>query len=401
MSVIKRKTVDVTADTEESCLSDTSSGAKRAPVSGPMTKYMLSSRDNTLQATIARMTSRDGLPFKPFVTSPDLRKCLLALGFGNLPTSCDTVKQMVMSEGRNVRSFAINQLARKKSEGHRFSLSLDEWTSGRNRRYMNINVHEKGGAFWSLGLVRVNGSMPADKCASIIDSKLNEFGLSLAADIVCIVTDGASVMVKAGTLTNTEHQLCYAHGVQLAVLDVLYRRHERATPAVATHSAPDATECEDNSDDGEDCDADEVAADQHMEVVDDDYDVLVEMSTTYQDVVQKVRKVVKLFKRSPTKNDSQLQPYVKQECGREITLLLDCKTRWNSLVDMLSRFLQLRGPVQKALIDLGQASLINDGDFTVVQEMVSCLEPLKLAVSALCRRDTNLLSGEAAQFLSS
>jgi len=109
-----------------------------------------------------------------------------------------------------------------------------------------------------------------------------------------------------------------------------------------------------------------------------------------------VRKVVKLFKRSPTKNDAQLQPYVKQEFGQEITLLLDCRTRWNSLVDMLSRFLQLHGPIQKALIDLGKACLINDGDFTVLQEMVSCLEPLKLCMSALCRRDTNLLSGEAA-----
>jgi len=62
----------------------------------------------------------------------------------------------------------------------------------------------------------------------------------------------------------------------------------------------------------------------------------------------------------------------------------------------MSRFLQLRGPVQKALIDLGQASMISDGDFCFIKEMVSCLEPLKLAVAALCRRDTNLLSGEAA-----
>ena len=103
-----------------------------------------------------------------------------------------------------------------------------------------------------------------------------------------------------------------------------------------------------------------------------------------------------MFKRSLTRNNPKLQPYVKQDFGREVGILLDCKTRRNSLVDMLSRFLQLRGPVQKALIDLGQASMISDGDFYVIEEMVSCLEPLKLAVAALCRRDTNLLSGEAA-----
>ena len=215
----------------------------------------------------------------------------------------------------------------------------------------------------------MHGSMPADKCVSLTDSKLNEFGLSLAADIVCIVTDGASIMVKVGTLTQTEQQLCYAHAVQLAVLVVLYRRHERVMQEVSAPLESDVTEYEDNSD-GEDADK---VADQRMEVVDDDYDVLTEMSTEYQDVVQKVRKVVKLFKRSPTKNDAQLQPYVKQELGKELSLILDCRTRWNSLVDMLSRFLQVRGPIQKALIDLGRATMINDSDFSVIQEMVSCL----------------------------
>jgi len=45
--------------------------------------------------------------------------------------------------------------------------------------------------------------MPAATCLSLIDLKLSEFGLSLSADIVCIVTDGASVMVKLGSLTDT------------------------------------------------------------------------------------------------------------------------------------------------------------------------------------------------------
>jgi len=38
-----------------------------------MIKHCLNMSDNTLQATIARMTARDGLPFRPFITSPDLR----------------------------------------------------------------------------------------------------------------------------------------------------------------------------------------------------------------------------------------------------------------------------------------------------------------------------------------
>jgi len=76
-------------------------------------------------------------------------------------------------------------------------------------------------------------------------------------------------------------------------------------------------------------------------IQDYEYDVLVEMSPEYHNVVNKVRKIVKLFKCSPTKNDDILQPYVKRELGREVSLTLDCRTRWDSMVDMLSRFLQL------------------------------------------------------------
>jgi len=87
---------------------------------------------------------------------------------------------------------------------------------------------------------------------------------------------------------------------------------------------------------------------------------------------------------------------VKSELGKNMSVMLDCRTRWNSLADMLSRLLQLHGPVQKALIDLGQQAMITDADFTVISEVVSCLEPLKLAVNALCRRETNLISAHAA-----
>ena len=137
MSVLKRKTVYVIADTAESSSSQSSEAAatvRRTRMTGPMNKYVRS--EDTLQATIARMTARDGLPFRTFVTSSDLRKCLMACGFGNLPTSSETAKKMVMDEGHSVRSVVTSELARKKMESQRFSLTLDEWTSGRNRRYM-------------------------------------------------------------------------------------------------------------------------------------------------------------------------------------------------------------------------------------------------------------------------
>jgi len=63
---------------------------------------------------------------------------------------------------------------------------------------------------------------------------------------------------------------------------------------------------------------------------------------------------------------------------------------------MLSIFLELRNSVQKSLIDLKMSAQITDADFQVVDELVSTLEPVALAVQALSQRDTNLISAEAA-----
>jgi hypothetical protein len=57
---------------------------------------------------------------------------------------------------------------------------------------------------------------------------------------------------------------------------------------------------------------------------------------------------------------------------------------------------RLRIPIQKALIDLGEPIGITDADFTTIKEIVGTLEPVKLVVEAICRRDTTLLSADAA-----
>jgi len=124
-----------------------------------------------------------------------------------------------MDHGIGICAQMMSELVSQKKQGVRFSVSFDEWTSNRSRRYMNISVHESSERFWNLGL----SSMPASKCVELLKKKLQANSLSLEDDIVCIVTDGASVMKKLGKLILPEQQLCYAHGVQLAVLDVLYK----------------------------------------------------------------------------------------------------------------------------------------------------------------------------------
>ena len=91
---------------------------------------------------------------------------------------------------------------------------------------MNINLHARNCQFWSLGLIRITGSMSADKCIELLEQKLAQHGLDLRKDIVGIMTDGASVMKKVGRILPVNQQLCFAHGVQLAVIEVLYQKQD-------------------------------------------------------------------------------------------------------------------------------------------------------------------------------
>ena len=70
-------------------------------------------------------------------------------------------------------------------------------------------------------------------------------------------------------------------------------------------------------------------------------------------MVTKIRRIVKIFKRSALKNET-LQTYVKENYPNALNVVLDCKTRWSSLVNMLERTIQIKLPIQKALLDLGE-----------------------------------------------
>ncbi|GFX28449.1 hypothetical protein TNCV_1152581 [Trichonephila clavipes] len=67
--------------------------------------------------------------------------------------------------------------------------------------------------------------MPAEECVEVLKSKLAKHGLFLK-DIISITTDGATVMKKVGKLIGANQQLCYSHGIQLGVIDVLYKKHK-------------------------------------------------------------------------------------------------------------------------------------------------------------------------------
>lgn len=97
-----------------------------------------------------------------------------------------------------------------------------------------------------------------------------------------------------------------------------------------------------------------------------------------------------MFKRSPLKNN-YLQKYVKEELGKEVHLVIDVKTRWNSMVAMIQNFLKIKTSIKKTLIDLDCSNIWEEKHVAVLETLLDVLRPIKDAVEALSRRDMNLL----------
>ena len=96
-----------------------------------------------------------------------------------------------------------------------------------------------------------------------------------------------------------------------------------------------------------------------------------------------MRKIARIIRKSPVKNDTP-QSYAKSENRKSIHLLLDCKIRWNSLVAMLERCLDLRSPVEKTLIDYKMNITLSEAEYVELAAIIRALKLIKLGSENLC-----------------
>ena len=244
-------------------------------------------------------------------------------------------------------------------DNKRYALSFDEYT-GKNRRYLTVNVHTDDGVWFNLGMVRVWNSQTAETVLKLVKFRLSEFGLTFD-HIVAMVTDGASIMIKLGCLAPCDHVVCLSHTLHLVIKDVFYPKKKKKAYSNASSLADG-----DESDDEEDTEIDQHAVDEDSEEDDQDADLETDatlpipsvdgdptsLSKTIEPVITKVRVIVRKFRKSPVKNDC-LQEEVKKKFGKELNIMRDCKIRnWSSLHAMLQRFIKLEEPVNKILDNL-------------------------------------------------
>ena len=256
---------------------------------------------------------------------------------------------------------------------------------------MKVNIHYEN-EFINLGLIRMFGSCDAAKMLQLLEKYLADFGIIyIQASIVSIVSDGASVMKKLGKLSQVYNQLCYAHGTHLAVCDVLYKFGNVAHAPLDDDEGEQEDHAPIDDDEGEQ--EDEELFDDGLTTAIPARDECPAFTPEIEDVFKKVRKVVKVFQKSTVKNEV-LQKYVMQEHEKELPLILDRKTRLSSMFQMIERFIFLKKCIFKALLDLSIAHDITQAEFLFLDEMKAALEPVKLAVEAMCHQNTTLLTAE-------
>ena len=89
------------------------------------------------------------------------------------------VMGLVHTQYSKVKDHIDSEIRSRVSAGSRFSLSLDEYTSLNNRRYLNIIVHKGGGCFWNLGMVKIDGTTPAEKAVEAVQNSYQSLVLTL------------------------------------------------------------------------------------------------------------------------------------------------------------------------------------------------------------------------------
>lgn len=337
---------------------------------------------------VSRMLAHDGLLFKIFTTSEDMKDLCVNAGY-TLPDSLISTKEMVMKYGSDVKKRFVQKFLRlKNNNGQKFNLTVDEWTTMDNRRYLNLNIHTKSDAkvlLWNIGLIRVTGCLPVELCVKIIKSKLQEFGLDLEKDIVAIITDGASIMEKVGKLIGPTQQLCSARILQETILDVFYSSKKEDPRNKMIHKY--------DSDDSED---------EMMEFCNDSFRVTsakaegIEISLPeYAIVINKMRKIIIMFKKSRS-NFMLLQNYMTQEFGKEIKLKLDSKNNWSTLISFTEMFIQLKSCIRRVQVDLklGSEYCLSENEFNLINDLNRVLLIFKLGVEVLCSKNANLMTAE-------
>ncbi|CAG7825670.1 unnamed protein product, partial [Allacma fusca] len=153
-----------------------------------------------MDSTISELVSKDGISFRTIAKSSALRR-LFKSEFGNLPKCHTAIRRRFMAYGEQIQTEKIAQIQKYLAGGGKYSLTIDEWTAKNNRRYLNINIHDKNSFRLNLGLEPIPTEFTSVECLRLVKKRLSKYGIDLLTHIVGCTNDGASIMQKYGHIS--------------------------------------------------------------------------------------------------------------------------------------------------------------------------------------------------------
>ena len=161
---------------------------------------------------------------------------------------------------------------------------------------------------------------------------MGEFEIDIKTESISSTHDGATVMVKYGRILGIICQLCYNHGLHLAITDVL---HKKQHPKFC-------------QEDKEITDYDDVSEDIINESVENNNNDLntnnfedsniifkleenmetIDLTEDFQGVIKNLKRIIRMIKNSSVKKNI-LQVYFNVQEIKILHLMLDIITRWN------------------------------------------------------------------------
>ena len=223
------------------------------------------------------------------------------------------------------------RIGRAMANVNSFALTTDIWTSRSNQAYTGLTVHYVDQEFNLQSHLLETKEFPeshtganiAEELETIMDEwKLHKQGLS------AITTDNGSNVVSAINMLECMRMPCFSHTLQLAVERVL------KLPRVSTALA-------------------------------------------------RCRRLVSHFNHSAKSTYMLKQKQTNLQC-KQLGLVQDVVTRWNSAYYMAERVLSQQQPLCAALLELRKGDLMpSDGEFTTLESFVKVMQPLVQITEAI------------------